>query len=65
MENTVSFTTALPMMLWVLNIMVVIGSLLLGFWMRQGRVLVNKIQKFKWRNTWDDDEFGDWRVVYC
>lgn len=50
---------AVPFVLWALNIVIVMGSLLLGFWLRQGSVLADYIQELKWRNNWDGVS-SDW-----
>lgn len=53
-----------PFVLWALNIVVVLGSLLLGFCLRKGTVLADYIQELKWRGDWDGDS-GDWAFNFA
>lgn len=59
----IDIIAAVPILLWALNLMVVIGSLLLGFWMRQGAVYTGYIQEKKWGNVWDGDG-DDWIFLF-
>jgi|TARA_A100001518_G_C1227286_1_gene80674 hypothetical protein len=59
----IDIIAAVPILLWALNIVVVLGSLLLGFWLRHGTVLADYIQKFKWGYNWDGDG-SDWAFQF-
>ena len=55
----IDIIAAVPILLWALNIIVVMGSLLLGFWLRRGSVLSDYIQEKKWGNVWHG-YCGEW-----
>ena len=59
----IDIIAALPVLLWALNVVVVVGGIFVDFWLRQGSVITDRIQRMKWKSQWDGDG-GDWIFLY-
>ena len=65
---TIDIISALPVLLWTLNVVIVVGGgvvgTLLSFWLRKDIIIADKIQKFKWKSQWYGDG-EDWLVLFA